>query len=205
MSQTMNAVLRKQMLVGSLMLISLLGVGSASVWSKDRDKPETISATAMGTETQLGKEFSITLNIYEYSTPADKQILLAAFQNGKNEGLYNALTKMKSVGHIAVTGTLGFDVSYIEMTPTPNGRRIRFVTNRLLRFGELYWDRRSLEYNLTAGELDLIDGEKNKGTGIFYPAAQLEMDKQGGLQINTLGFPWKLIDILDWQGTPSEN
>jgi hypothetical protein len=186
-------------------LITLLSVGAASVWSKDRDKPETITATARGTETQLGKQFSVTLIIYEFSTPEDKQILVDAFQNGKNQGLYSALSKMKSVGRIAVTGTLGFDVSYIEMTPTPTGRKLRFVTNRLLRFGELYWDTRSVDYNLTAGEIDLNDGEKNKGTGVLYPAAQLEMNKQGGLQINTLGFPWKLVDILDWKGTPGEN
>jgi hypothetical protein len=200
-----NSGLKRRAVAFGLVLVGLLGLGAPSAWSKDRDKSETISATAMGTETQLGRQFSITLNIYEYSTPADKQILIDAFQNGKNEGLYNALTKMKSVGHIAVTGTLGFDVSYIEMTPTPNGRRIRFVTNRLLRFGEVYWDRRSAEYNLTAGELELINGEKDKGSGVFYPAAQLEMNKQGGLQINTLGFPWKLTNIIDWQGTPGEN
>lgn len=205
MSKFKNSVLKTKVLAGGLVLAGLLSVGSVSAWSKDRDKPETITATARGTETQLGKSFSVTLTIYEYSTAEDKQILADAFKNGKNEGLYNALSKMKSVGHIAVTGTLGFDVSYIEMTPTPTGRRIRFVTNRLLRFGEVYWDRRSTDYNLTAGELDLNDGEKNQGTGVLYPAAQLEMNKQGGLQINTLGFPWKFVDILDWKGTPGEN
>src|SRR5439155_10645488 len=123
-------------------------------------------------------------NIYDYSTPADKQILVQAFEKGQNQGLVNALSKMKAAGHIEVTGTLGYDVSYIQMTPTPTGRKIRFVTNRLLRFGEVYWDSRSTSYNLTTGEIDVNDVDKSKGTGVLYPEAQLEINKQGQLQWN---------------------
>jgi hypothetical protein len=189
----------------SLMLICLFSLGSASAFSQDRSKPETIEATARGTETQMGKEFPVTLTIYEYSAPAEKQILVEAFQNGKGQGLFNALSKMKAVGHIAVTGTLGYDVSYIQVTPTPTGRKIRFVTNRLLRFGEVYRDSRSTSYNLTAGEFDLNDEDKSKSTGTFYPEAELVLDKQGELQFNLIGFPWQLVDIIDWKGTPGVN
>ncbi len=200
-----HSVQRTHTLVGSLVLICLLSAGSASALSRDGSKPETIEATAMGTSTQLGKEFAVTLIIYEYSPRADKQILVDAFQSGKNQGLYNALSKMKAVGRISVTGTLGYDVSYIQMTPTPTGRKIRFVTNRLLRFGEVYWDTRSTSYNLTTGEIDVNDSDKSKGTGVLYPEAQLEINKQGQLQWNLVGNPWKLIDIIDWKGTPDVN
>jgi hypothetical protein len=189
----------------SLMLICLFSLGTAPTFSQDRSKPETIEATARGTDTQLGKEFNITLTIYEYSSQADKQILTEAFQSGKDQGLYNALSKMKAVGHIAVTGTIGYDVSYIEVTRTPTGRKIRFATNRLLRFGEVYRDSLSTSYNLTAGEVDLNDGDKSKSKGTFYPEAELGIDKRGELQYNLVGFPWQLIDILDWKGTPGVN
>src|ERR1700692_879363 len=206
MSQIKNSVIRSHRLViGSLLLIGLGSLGGGSAFSQDRSKPETIEATAMGTDAQLGKEFPVTLTIYEYSPRADKQILVEAFQNGGNQGLFNALSKMKAVGHIAVTGTLGYDVSYIQMIPTPTGRKIRFVTNRLLRFGEVYWDTRSTAYNLTAGEFDLNDTDKSKSTGVFYPAAEFVIDKQGALQINLIGNPWKLVNILDWKGTPGVN
>src|SRR6202795_2371429 len=112
MSQIKNSVLRNHKLaIGSLLLICLVSLGGGPAFSQDRSKPETIEATAMGTETQLGKEFSVTLTIYEYSPRADKQILIDAFQNGKDQGLYNALSKMKVVGRIAVTSTIGYDVS----------------------------------------------------------------------------------------------
>jgi hypothetical protein len=201
-----NSVLGSERLaVGCLLLIGLFTVATALAFPQDRSKPETIDATARGTETQMGKEFPVTLTIYEYSTGAEKQILNEAFQNGKDQGLFNALSKMKAVGHIAVTGTLGYDVSYIQVIPTPNGRKIRFVTNRLLRFGEVNRDSLSTAYNLTAGEIDLNDEDMSKSTGSFYPEAELAIDKQGELQYNLVGFPWQLVGIIDWKGTAGIN
>src|ERR1700674_5860931 len=176
--------------IGGLLLICLLSLGVAPALSQERPKPQTIEATAMGTDTQSGKEFAVTLIIYEYSPRADKQVLIDAFKNGKDQGLFNALSKMKAVGRIAVSGTLGYDISNIEMTPTPTGRKIRFITNRLLRFGEVYWDTRSIAYNLTAGEFDLNDTDKSKSTGVLYPAAEFVIDKQGELQMNLVGNPY---------------
>ena len=204
MSQIKNSAPRSHKLaLGSLLITLLVIVGSTLALAAN--KPETIEATAMGTSTQMGSEFGVTLDIYDYSTRADRQMLVQAFEKGKNEGLVNALGKMKAAGHIAVTGTLGYDCSYIRMIPTPTGRKIRFVTNRLLRFGEVYWDTRSTAYNLTAGELDLNDTDKSNGTGVFYPAAEFEIDKQGELQINLIGNPWKLVDVIDWKGTSGVN
>jgi hypothetical protein len=204
MSQTKQTVSRTHKLaLYGLVTAGLLVLGSTLGLSAN--KPETIDATAMGTGTQMGEQISITLNIYDYSTQADKQTLAQAFQKGKNQGLVDALSKMKPAGHIEVTGTLGYDCSYIRMIPTPTGRKIRFVTNRLLSFGEVYRDSRSTAYNLTAGEFDLNDTDKSKSTGVLYPAAEFEIDKQGELQINLLGNPWQLANVIDWQGTPGVN
>jgi hypothetical protein len=204
MLQTKNAVSRGQTLaLASLVITGLLILGSTLSFAAN--KAETIDATAMGTSTQMGSQFSITLNIYDYSAPADKQILVQAFEKGQDQGLFNALSKMKAAGHIEVTGTLGYDCSYIQMIPTPTGRKIRFVTNRLLKFGEVYWDTRSTAYNLTAGEFDLNDTDKSKSTGVLYPAAEFVIDKQGELQINLIGNPFNLVDVLDWKGTPGVN
>jgi len=204
MSQIKNSAPRSHKLaLGSLLITGLVIMGSTLALAGN--KPETIEATAMGTSTQMGSEFGITLDIYDYSARADRQTLVQAFEKGKNEGLVNALGKMKAAGHIEVTGTLGYDCSYIQMIPTPTGRKIRFVTNRPLRFGEVYWDTRSTDYNLTAGEFDVNDTDKSKSTGVLYPAAELVIDKQGELQMNLIGDPWNLVDVLDWKGTPGVN
>jgi hypothetical protein len=188
-----------------LFLICLFVLTSGSAFAQSRPKPETIEATAMGTDFQAGQLVTVTFSIYEYSPATDDQILNDAFQHGKDQGLYNALSKMRAVGHIAITGTIGYDISYIRMTRTLNGRQIRFITNRLLRFGEVWWDTRSESYNLTGGEITLDDEDKSKSTGVLYPAAQLVLNSKGELQMNLIGSPWKLNDILDWRGTPGVN
>ncbi|HME56755.1 MAG TPA: hypothetical protein VKF63_00335 [Terracidiphilus sp.] len=184
-------------LASVLMLLALPGFS--------RDKNETIDATAWGTSTQLGRNIGVTLIIYQYSTPDDRAILVEAFQKGSNKGLVNALERMKAVGHISITGTLGYDVSYIGLIPTPTGRKIRFVTNRQIKFGEAYYDTQSQAFDLTAGEIDLNDQDKSKSGGVLYPAAQLGIDDQGQLSINLRENPWRLGNIIDWKGTPGEN
>jgi len=189
--------------INGLLVFGLLT--SASVSSFSKDKYETIDATAFGTGDQLGQTFGVTLNIYEFSTPADKQILVQAFAKGQNQGLVNALQKMRAVGHVEITGTLGTDCSYIKMVPTSTGRKIFFVTNRWIRFGEAWYDTQSQSFNLTAGILELNDQDKSKSTGVLYPAAQLIMDQQGELQWDLRQNAWRLNDVIDWKGTPGVN
>ena len=186
--------------LGSLLLASLFFVGGTHGLSADNI--ETIQATAMGTSTQLGRTVGITVHIYEYSTMDDRDVLIEAFTQGQNQGLVNALTKMRAVGRIAITGTLGYDLSYIRMIPTPTGRKIRFATNRLLRFGEAYYNTQSTAFNLTAGEFDLNDTDKSKSTGVLYPAAQLIINKEGELQMELRQNPWNLVEIIDWTKRP---
>jgi hypothetical protein len=143
--------------------------------------------------------------IYEYSTPEDRQVLVQAFNKGQNQGLVKALNKMRAVGHIAITGTLGYDLSFIRMIPTPTGRKIRFVTNRPITFGEAWTDSSSQSFDLTGGEFDLNETDKSKSTGVLYPLAQLAIDKQGQLQIQLNQNAWTLVDIIDWKGTPGVN
>jgi hypothetical protein len=152
----------------------------------------------MGTSTQLGRNIEIKVTIYEFSTEEDRQILIEAFKKGQNQGLVNALTKMKSVGRIAITGTIGYDLSFIRLISTPTGRKIRFVTNRVLRFGEAYYNTQTTAYNLTAGEIDIDDSDKNKSGGVLFPAAQLVINKEGQLEFQLNKNPWKLVNIIDW-------
>jgi len=182
----------------SFLIVPLLLAAAASpVPAQDRGE-EVIDATAMGTSTQLGRVISVKVTIYEFSTDEDRAILLEAFKKGQNEGLTNALTKMRAVGRIAIVGTVGYDLSYIRLVPTPTGRKIRFVTNRQIRFGEAYYSTRSRDYNLTAGEIEINDADKDKSNGVLFPAAQLNINKEGQLEFQLRRNPWKLTNIIDW-------
>jgi hypothetical protein len=182
---------------GSSLLVVLFLAATLVISADDRGA-EVIDAIAMGTGTQLGQTISVKVTVYEFSTDEDRAILVDAFKQGQNEGLVNALTKMKSVGRIAITGTIGYDLSYIRLIPTPTGRKVRFVTNREIRFGEHYYNTQSKAYNLTAGEIEINDSDKDKNAGVLYPAAQLIINKEGQLEFQLRQNPWKLNSIIDW-------
>jgi len=192
----------KHCILGAIALGIVLTAGNTVA---ARDKYETIDAQAFGTGTQLGQNIGVTLNIYEFSTPADRTTLVQAFEKGQNQGLVTALQKMRAVGHVEITGTLGNDCSYIMMTPTPTGRKIVFATNRQIRFGEAWTDSQTQSFNLTAGVLELNDQDKSKSTGQLYPAAQLILDKEGKLQLDLNQNPWRLSDVIDWKGSSGLN
>jgi len=54
--------------------------------------------------------------------------------------------------------------------------------------------------DLTAGEINLDDTDKKKSEGVLYPASQLIVNKEGELQFELRQNPWKLLNIIDWNG-----
>jgi hypothetical protein len=188
---------------GGLLLALLLAAAVPAI-SADDNPTETIDATAMGTSTQMGKTVSIKVIINRYSTQEDRQVLVAAFKKGQHQGLVKALQDMKPVGRISIPGTLGYDLSYIALIPSPTGRKIRFAANRWIRFGEAYNNTQSQSFDLTAGEFDLNDADNKKSSGVLYPASQLIINKQGQLQFELRQNPWKLVNIIDWNGAGKE-
>jgi hypothetical protein len=191
----------------SLLLATLLTavtLVSAQEQGPDKNATETIDATAMGTSTQLGKTVSVKIIITRYTTEEERQGFIAAFKKGQNQGLVDALSKAKSVGRIAITGTLGTQLSYVRVVPTPTGRRIRFATDRPIRIGEAMNAGPSTAYNLTAGEIDFNDSDKKKSAGVLYPASQLIINKKGELQFELRRNPWNLVNIIDWNKAGSE-
>ena len=158
---------------------------------------EEYQAQAMGQGTQMGQNFNVTVHIEEYSSPEERQILVDAFTKAQSQGLFNALNKMKSKGRIAITGTVGYDISFARKIQTPDGWKIRILTNRPIAFGESWTDSRSMDYNLSALEFDLSD-QKGKSSGVLLPACQFVIDKKTNeLTIADYQNPWKLVDILD--------
>jgi hypothetical protein len=183
---------------GSLLLAAFLLTTVTGLNSQEDRKIETIDSTARGTSTQLGTTVNVKVTIYQYSTEEDRAVLVAAFKQGQNQGLVEALEKMKSVGRIAITGTVGQDLAYIRLIQTDTGRKIRFVTNRQIQFGEAYRNTQSRAYNLTAGEFNLSDSDKDKSSGVLYPASQLIINKEGQLEFQLRKNHWELVSIIDW-------
>jgi hypothetical protein len=158
-----------------------------------------ISAVARGTSTQMGRIVNIDIRINSLSTAADQGILLEAFQANGSEGVANALDKMRSKGRIAITGTVGYDLNYIRRFKMPDGSvKIRFVTDRPITFGEHWYATRTVDYQLSMGEIIIRPG-KGKSTGTLMPATRLRLNKKGELELETYQNPWELVNIKVWK------
>ncbi len=155
-----------------------------------------IRAIARGTSTQLGRLINVDIRINSISAAADQGALLEAFQAGGSEGLANALEKMRSKGRIAITGTLGYDLNYIRRFTLPNGDTVvRFVTDRPVRFREAWGATRSMDYEITLGEIVFPKANPKKAKGTLMPATRVRLNKKGEIELENFQNPWQLTNI----------
>ena len=182
----------------SLRIVTLAALVLLGLSAFAQNQRETYQATARGTGTQMGRLFSVNIIIEKYSGDEERQVLLQAFSNEGSRGLSDALSDMPSVGHIAITGTIGADIAYARVFPTATGRKIRILTNRRIAMGEIRGDTRSRDYELTALELDL-SAVKGESKGVLLPACMFTVDKNSKeIVIETYQNPWDLVNVIDW-------
>lgn len=184
----------KSLTLSAVMVLLFLIVASGFVLGQNRQQ---FQAQAYGQGTQMGRTYGVTIIINEYSTPADQKVLIDAFATKGMEGLTNAVNKMSAKGRIAITGTVGYDVNYIRIVPTATGSTIRLVADRPIRFGEAWTDSRSMDYTLSAVELNI--NSEGKGTGTLLPACMLKVNKQNELEIEAYQNPWRLANVFQWK------
>jgi len=189
----MNLTCKRAWSSRALILVVLVTAASYAAAQVER-----IDARARGTSTQMGRDFDVKLTINRFSTPADRETLKNAFDKGGHDALVKALSKMKGVGRLSLPATTGVSVAYAVAIPTPTGRKIRFVTDRPVTMLEQRQMTRSEQYDLTAGEIDINDQDKNKSAGVLYPSVKVSLNKEGGIQFDLFQNPWQLVNILDW-------
>ncbi len=165
--------------------------------AQDKPKRETIQAQAMGQNRAAGKTFNVTVSIDSYSTPDDQKLLISAFNQGGQAALSKSLSKMKSKGRVAVTGTLGYGIAYVRTFPAADGRRIRLITDRPIRFAEARENGRSTDYDISALELN-IDNDKSKSSGSLIIGLRVKVDKDNQFVFESYGSgPWKLVNVME--------
>ena len=182
----------------SLLLAGLLALGATPGFSSSPN-PESIQATY----DQDGNAISVTLVIYDYTTPSEKQILSQAFEEGQDQGLVAALSKTKAAGICSIAGNLSFEVAFIQMVVTPTGRQITFITNRMLQSDEVNPGQESQSFDLMVGQFDMNDTDNTRSTGFLYPASRLVVDEQGEFHYDLAGNPWPLVNVLDSNWVPA--
>jgi hypothetical protein len=175
--------------LGAVFLLLMTGLALSA------QNPLQISATAMGTNELIGRHISVEVRISAYSTAEDRQALVGAYVEKGSEGLANALQKMPSKGRITITGTVGYDLKYVREFKMSDGtRKIRFITDRPIRSGEVWSSPRSMDYMLARGEIVLGKG-KVKSIGTLLPAALFKLNKEREIEIEAFVDSWDLTNI----------
>jgi hypothetical protein len=180
-----------------MLVACLLTLGAAPGFSSSSN-PESIQATYA----QDGNAISVTLVIYDYTTPSEMQILAQAFGEGQDRALVTALSETKAAGLCSLTGNLKFDVAFIQTVLTPTGRQITFITNRPLQSDEVSPNSETRSFDLMVGQFDLNDTDNSKSTGFLFPASRLVVNEQGEFHYDLAGNPWSLVNILDSRWAP---
>jgi hypothetical protein len=183
--------------VVSTLIAVILAIAAFRTGAQDRPKRETIQAQAMGQNRAAGKNFNVTVSIESYSTPDDQKALLDAFAQGGQAALSKTVSKMKTKGRVAVTGTLGYDIGYVRTFPTADGRRIRLITDRPIKIAEARENGRSTDYDLSALEFNLSN-DTSKSSGSLIVGLRVKVDKDNQLVFESYGSgPWKLVNVME--------
>lgn len=162
-----------------LTLLPALFVGamSAGAGAQTMGDPERFTAFAvnMGTIGRGGAN-TVIMQIDRWSTDAERNKLITAFQEKGSNGLLKALQKNKRVGFIRLPNSLGYDLRFARQIPGEDGgRRIIIATDRRIGFGEAASAARTMDYPFSLIEMRI--NAQGEGEGKFAVATKITYNK----------------------------
>jgi hypothetical protein len=143
-------------------------------------------ALSMGT-VATGANQTIRITIDEWSSPQQRQQLIAAFLEKKQDGLLRELEKQPELGRFNFPGYVGADPNSVMRLGTDiryamssvgqdGGRRIVVITPRVIGFAEARNQPRTADYPFTLFEMHF--DKAGKGQGKMAYATQINFDKK---------------------------
>jgi len=172
--------------ISQRILLALLVVIIAipAVAKEKREIIERFRANAMSLD--VGRASLLDIAMFSWTTAEDREALVAAFQSGGNEGVYDFLDKQEEKGVLQVPGSLGYQMRYAYQFENEGKRQIVLATNRPILMGRML-NTNSAEYSVSLVVLEL-DKETEEGEGTLVLGAQFGVDKETGkLTIETAG------------------
>ena len=178
-------------------------LGCLSLAFAQEPKGETFAAVGvnMGSIGGGGGTATVQIIIDRWSTEAERQTLIKAFQEKGPEGLLSALQKTERIGTLRTPNRLGWDLHYAVQARTKDGgRRIMVATDRAIAFQEASRSTRTMDYPFTLVELHL--DKDNKGEGRMSIATKIVRSKDGkSLELENYGSdPVRLKNVRRQKG-----
>ena len=126
---------------------------------------------------QRARSGTLDIAIERWSTPDEVAKLQAALTEKGEDGLLDALQKMKRVGYIRTPTSVGWPMHFAtEVVGSDGTRRILFATDRPMSFWEIVNRPRSADYAFLVGEIRVrADG---KGEGKLVTAGKVDYNPE---------------------------
>jgi hypothetical protein len=135
----------------------------------------------------------LTLHIAEYAEAEEIRGLVDVLAKEGQSGLEKALRDLDR-GWIRIGPNLGYPISVARSMETEAGRVIRAVTDRPLQMFEVRRGLRSTDYPF--GLIEITFGKEGKGEGRLIAAAKVEFDKEGKIEVTSLGTqPFRVMKV----------
>ena len=182
-----------------LVEVLMLGIAVLSPGTKVRAQGEGLAGrTITGTVyfvsgRRPGLSLPFTLIINRITPAADVSRLNAALQEGKQDELLRSLSSLEA-GRIQIGGNVGVPANAIMVTDQGDGRtKITVLYQRNLRFAELRFGARSVDYPFGYAELYVGRGENE---GMLIPAARVRLRDGNTWEVEDFGtFPARLMGL----------
>ncbi len=159
----------------ALIAALVLGVAALPTTAEKKDNPdqETFRALVVNLGGALPSGTNLLwLTIENWSTDAEREKLARALEQGGQKGLEKALRSMNK-GYVRVGNSLRWTINHAISVDTPEGRKIRAVTERPITFAETKYSLQSQDY--TVGIIEFTIPPDGKGEGVLIPAAQVSI------------------------------
>jgi hypothetical protein len=170
--------MKTRILITTAALVALVGSFAAA---QTLGEPERFTANAMSVIGQIrGGEQIVEINVDRWSTPAERERLVAALEKSPKE-LLTQMEKVKPVGTIRTPDSLGYTLRYAREEPNPDGgRSIVIATDRPIGFWEATNQPRTYDYPFTVIQMNI--GADGTGTGTMSYATRITT-KNGRIEL----------------------
>ena len=164
----------------ALLAVAALGFGwpGARATAQTPDAPLRMTAFAVNMS-NVGRAGANTVefDIDRWSTDAEREPLITAFNAKGPNGLLSALQKTKRVGYMRLPDTLGYDLHYARKHPGEDGgEQIIILTDRRVGFWEARDQPRTMDYPFTLIEVRV--NAKGEGEGKLSVATKITYNKK---------------------------
>jgi hypothetical protein len=165
----------------TLLLAPLPHLVNSAGQSTEREEFEAFAVnmgTAFGVP-RSGQSGTVQITIERWSTMAERQELVTAFQQHGSDGLLRALQNASRKGFIRTPNSLGWELRYTRQVPGEDGgRRIIIATDRPIGTREALNQPRTIDYPFTLIEMRLDKNDKGEGKMALATKISLSKDKQ---------------------------